>query len=193
MSESDAVLLTGATGLLGNEILRALLQSGQRESILVLMRGGQRDPQTRFDALVDDSLRGEFVRRVEPVWADLEQDRLGLPPPAYERLAARITHIIHSAAAVDFALPYDAARAANVGGTVQLVDLAMRAKQLKAFAHVSTAHVAGRRTGYVAEAELEHDCGFVNFYEQTKYEAERFLRERMGELPICGLPFDHAA
>src|SRR5512138_568639 len=102
MGESDAVLLTGATGLLGNEILRALLRSGQCGSILVLIRAGQRDPQARFEALVDDSLRGEFARRVEAVWADLEQDRLGLTPQAYERLAARITHIIHSAAAVDF-------------------------------------------------------------------------------------------
>jgi thioester reductase-like protein len=185
MGESDAVLLTGATGLLGKEILRALLQSGQCGSILVLIRAGPRDPQARFDALIDDSLRGEFMHRVEPVWADLEQDRLGLTPPAYERLAARFTHIIHSTAAVDFALPHDAARAANVDGTVRLVELAARAKHLKAFAHVSTAHVAGRRTGSIAENELEHQCGFVNSYEQTKYEAEQYLRERMGELPIA--------
>ena len=185
MGESDTVLLTGATGLLGKEILRALLQSGRCESVLVLIRTGQRDPQARFDALLDDSLRGEFVRRVEPVWADLEQDRLGLTPSAYERLAARLTHVIHSAAAVDFALPYDAARAANVDGTVRLVELAAQAKHLRAFAHVSTAHVAGRRTGSIAENELEHGCGFVNFYEQTKYEAEQYLRERMGELPIA--------
>jgi len=110
MGESDTILLTGATGLLGNEILRVLLESSQCGSILVLIRAGRRDPQARFDALIGNSLRGEFARRVEPVWADLEQDRLGLTPTAYEQLAARVTHIIHSAAAVDFALPYDAVR-----------------------------------------------------------------------------------
>jgi len=44
--------------------------------------------------------------------------------------------------------------------------------------------VAGRRTGVVTEDELEHDAGFVNAYERSKYESEQFLRARMGELPI---------
>jgi thioester reductase-like protein len=52
-------------------------------------------------------------------------------------------------------------------------------------AHISTAHIAGKRTGLVTEDELEHSAGFVNSYEQSKYEAEQFLRARMGELPIA--------
>jgi thioester reductase-like protein len=181
----DTILLTGATGLLGNEILHALLRQDPNPTVLVLIRGDPRTSQARFDGLADESVQSEFARRVEPVWADLEKDGLGLSPQTCEELAARITHVIHSAAAVDFALPYAAARSANFDGTVRLVELVRRSRNLKAFAHISTAHVAGRRTGFVAEGELEHGCGFVNFYEQTKYETERFLRERMDELPIA--------
>jgi thioester reductase-like protein len=180
----DTVFLTGATGLLGNEILRALLRQDLNTTILVLVRGEPRTSGPKFQNLVDDPLRSEFVRRVEPVWADLEKEGLGLSAQTREGLTERITHVIHSAAAVDFALPYAVARAANFDGTVRLIELVKRSRNLKAFAHISTAHVAGRRTGFVAEEELEHCCGFVNFYEQTKYETERFLRERMDELPI---------
>ena len=38
--------------------------------------------------------------------------------------------------------------------------------------YVSTCYVAGKRTGEILETELEHDAGFRNFYEETKYLAE---------------------
>ncbi len=179
------ILLTGATGYLGNEILRTLLREDHDSKILVTVRGDPQTSRSKYENLIDDSLRREFTHRVEPVWADLEQDELGLAPDQRDALAERITHIIHSAAAVDFALPYLAARSANFDGTVRLVELARRASNLKAFAHISTAHIAGRRTGYIAEDDLEAPFGWVNFYEQTKFESEQFLRERMDELPIA--------
>jgi long-chain acyl-CoA synthetase len=73
----------------------------------------------------------------------------------------------------------------NYDGTARVYDLAREARHLQAFAHISTAYVAGRRTGIVTEDELEHEAGFVNAYEHTKYESEQFLRSRMGELPIA--------
>ncbi len=181
------ILLTGATGLLGNEILRTLLTRPEYADfrILVVVRGDPQTSQRKFDQLAEDTEHAEFARRVKPVWADLEQPDLGLAANARAELAEGITHIIHSAAVVDFALPYAAARSANYDGTVRLVELARGAKHLRALAHISTAHIAGRRTGFIVEDELEHDRGWVNFYEQTKYESEQYLRERMGELPIA--------
>ena len=181
----ETILLTGATGLLGNEILRVLLQGDQNSKILVLIRGNPQTHQWKFDNLVVDPAQFGFTRRVEPVWADLEKEGMGLKPQARDMLAERTTRIIHSAAAVDFALPYAAARSANFDGTIRLVELAGQCRNLKAFAHISTAHVAGCRTGFIAEEELEHSQGFVSFYERTKYEAEQFLRERMRDLPIA--------
>ncbi|MCW5852068.1 MAG: SDR family oxidoreductase, partial [Anaerolineae bacterium] len=64
------------------------------------------------------------------------------------------------------------------------LDLARAARRLRQFGHVSTVHIAGRRVGVIHETELEHDAGWVNTYEQTKYEAERRLRAGMAELPI---------
>ena len=180
--ESDTVIfLTGATGLLGGEILRSVLVAEPNASVIVLVRG---DP-ARYDNLIDDTLRAEFAGRVEPVWGDLEKPGLGLDGRARAAITERMTHVIHAAASIDFAMPYAAAHAVNYDGTVRIYDLAHEARHLQAFAHISTAYVAGRRTGVVTEDELEHDAGFVNAYERSKYESEQFLRARMGELPIA--------
>jgi len=49
---------------------------------------------------------------------------------------------------------------------------------------VSTTHVAGRRTGEILEEDLDHDAGFVNPYEASKYEAEQLLRSTQSEVPV---------
>ncbi len=181
------ILLTGATGLLGNEILRSYLETSDDILILVLIRGAAGERENKFSRLVadaDEVVRQRFVR-VQPVWGDMAQPRLGLDDHAWQALADSVTDIVNSAASIDFALPLDAARAVNYQGTVNLVEFARACKHLRALAHVSTAHVAGKRTGRVTEDELEHDAGFVNSYEQSKYEAERFLRAQMSDLPIA--------
>jgi long-chain acyl-CoA synthetase len=180
--ESDTVIfLTGATGLLGGEILRSVLVAEPNARVIVLVRG---DP-ARYENLIDDTLRAEFASRVEPVWGDLEKPGLGLDGRARAAITERMTHVIHAAASIDFAMPYAAAHAVNYDGTARVYDLACEARHLQAFAHISTAYVAGRRTGVVTEDELEHDAGFVNAYERSKYESEQFLRARMDELPIA--------
>jgi thioester reductase-like protein len=185
---SRILFLTGATGLLGNELLRGYLEAPEDIQILVLIRGAAGERENKFSALVADAdalTRQRFAARAQPVWGDVTQPRLGLSEQDGRALADGVTDIVHSAASIDFALPLNAARAVNYQGTVNLVEFARACRNLYAFAHVSTAHVAGRRTGLIAEDELEHNAGFVNSYEQSKYEAEQFLRARMAELPIA--------
>ena len=45
-------------------------------------------------------------------------------------------------------------------------------KKLRRYNYISTCYVAGKRTGEIFETELEHDAGFRNYYEETKYLAE---------------------
>src|SRR6266496_1323586 len=48
---------------------------------------------------------------------------------------------------------------------------------------VSTAYVAGDRTGVVYEHELSLGQGFKNHYESTKFQAELWVRELMDRVP----------
>jgi thioester reductase-like protein len=182
------ILLTGATGLLGNELLRCYLQAPGDIQIQVLIRGTAEESQSKFAALAADEdavTRASMSTRVRLVRGDVQQPRLGLSERDSRALAERVTDVVNSSAAIDFSLPLDAARAVNYQGTVNLVEFARTCPNLRAFAHVSTAHVAGRRSGLIGEDELEHPAGFCNSYEQSKYEAEQFLRARMGDLPIA--------
>jgi long-chain acyl-CoA synthetase len=61
-----------------------------------------------------------------------------------------------------------------------MLDLA-RGAGARRFVHVSTAYVAGTRTGEFREDMLDEGQDFRNTYEQTKWEAEHLLADRAGE------------
>ncbi len=88
--------------------------------------------------------------------------------------------IIHCAASVSFDLPLDEARAVNTAGAARVAELAartaVRGNGLRRIVHVSTAYVAGQRTGTFGEDQMTIGLPFRNTYEQTKHEAEQLLR-----------------
>jgi nucleoside-diphosphate-sugar epimerase len=91
--------------------------------------------------------------------------------------------VIHSAATVRFDHSLSEARSINVDGTRRMLDFAGGARNLKSFAYVGTAYVAGERSDLVHEDELAIGQGYRNTYEQTKAEAEALVRSRLGSLP----------
>ena len=91
--------------------------------------------------------------------------------------------MIHSAATVRFDHSLEEARRINVEGTRHILDFAAGARQLRSFAYVGTAYVAGERTDLVRENELAIGQSYRNTYEQTKAEAEALVRSRLGSLP----------
>jgi nucleoside-diphosphate-sugar epimerase len=109
---------------------------------------------------------------------------LGLSSAVLDRIRPDITGIIHAAANTSFSADLDAARAVNVEGTRHVLEFAATCPRLDRMCVLSTTYVAGRRTGRILESELEHSAGFVNAYEQSKYEAERLVRRWMDRLPL---------
>ena len=91
--------------------------------------------------------------------------------------------MIHSAATVRFDHSLDEARRINVEGTRRILDFAAGARQLRSFAYVGTAYVAGERSDLVREDELAVGQSYRNTYEQTKAEAEALVRSRLDSLP----------
>ena len=120
------------------------------------------------------------------VAGDVTQPLLGLDPEGYAALVRRLSHIVHAAANVRFDASLDDLRRTNVVGTANVLTLAREAHAdhgLERVLHVSTAYVAGRRTGEIGEDDLSDRFGFDNDYERTKYEAERLVREAT-DLPV---------
>lgn len=178
----STLLLTGATGMVGREILARAAADPRFERVLCLVRGAKgQSPQARLDAL---SARLGLAAGPVAVAGDVAVEGLGLSTED-RRALDDVTHVVHCAATVSFDHPLAEARRINVEGTRAVVDLCRRLSRLERLDAVSTAYVAGRRDDLVREADLAHGRGFHNTYEQTKHEAEVLLRAAMGDLPIA--------
>lgn len=182
------LVLTGATGFLGRELVHHLLREEPDTRLALLIRGrDEAEARARGLAVLGDRLTGEALaaaqRRVEIVRADLERDQLGLDAASHAALVGRTVGVIHGAASVSFALPLAQARAINVEGTRKMLDLARAAGC--PLDYVGTAYVAGDRTGTARETELDVGQAFHNTYEQTKLEAEALVRARAQEQPAA--------
>jgi nucleoside-diphosphate-sugar epimerase len=162
------VLLTGATGFLGMEVLVRLLERSEHE-VLCLVRADDRDAA---EARLDDVLAKLYVdpsqhrARVHALPGDLTA---GVEAPD-----EKVDVVCHCAASIAFDLPLDEAREINVDGTRTVLELA-RATGARRFVHVSTAYVSGTHSGEFTEDMLGSE--FRNTYEQTKCEAERMVGE----------------
>ena len=180
MNSDELLLVTGATGFLGVQLVRDLLECQPHAKLALLIRDrpGQSGPQ-RADAIVPAAERS----RVTVYSGDVGLPKCGLEATAYERLSAEATRVIHCAATVRFDHSLDEARRINVEGTRSVLDFAAGARQLRSLAYVGTAYVAGERSDLVREEELAVGQSYRNTYEQTKAEAEALVRSRLGSLP----------
>jgi len=188
----DGVLLTGATGFLGTELLARYLPHSDR-AVYAIVRA---DDDAHAQRRIEETLAGAFGSawesfggRVRGLAGDTTQPGLGLDPAVALALAQRVDEIVHAAAAVSFELDLEQARAINVHGTREMLSLAglvQRHGTLRRVTYVSTAYVAGLHRGRFGEEDLDVGQRFRNPYEQSKFESEQLVREaRMAhDLPI---------
>jgi thioester reductase-like protein len=169
-----AVLLTGATGFVGREILSRFLERDDRH-VFALVRADD-----------DDAAAGRLPahERLTAVAGDIEQDELGLAGGTSERLRREVTTVVHCAASVSFDMPLEKSRSVNVEGTRRVLELARSCTRLERFSYVSTAYVAGEPGGLFREDELAVGQRFRNPYERSKFEAELALRREGADLPL---------
>ena len=174
------VLLTGATGFLGMEVLARLLERDDRDVVCLVRARDDGGARERLDdvlaTLFDDP--EPYRGRARAVAGDVTRAGLGIDPVQRTALAEEVGSVLHCAASITFDLPLEEARAINVEGTREVIGFAREAKalgRLERFVHVSTAYVAGRHRGLFRERQLDAGQSFRNTYEQTKWEAEHVL------------------
>jgi thioester reductase-like protein len=189
---SNTVFLTGATGNIGGKLLITILDKDPDAKIIALIRGesltaAQNRLIQALCVLAPEFDTAAIGSRVSVICGDITKRQLGLSDAAFDKLASKATHIIHSAACIQFTLPLDCARQVNFVGTINVMRLAQRAVEigrLRNVAYISTAYVCGDRDGWIYEDESVAPQHFSNTYEQTKYEAEQYVRRLMPTLPI---------
>jgi thioester reductase-like protein len=182
MPERRAVLLTGATGLLGQYLLRDLLVRGHRVAVLARDSGQGSVAEQRIAEIVafwSESL-GRTLGMPLVFTGELRPDDLGLAVAERRWLTDHCRAVIHSAANLSFRETSQGEPwRTNVGGTESLLTLC-RDAGVPEWHQVSTAFVCGRRTGRITEEDSDNTPSFRNPYEESKFQAERLLRWTAG-------------
>lgn len=173
------VVVTGALGFIGSELVRAMLQDDRISIIYLLIRGrGEQTAAERFALLAAQwklyfATTSNALEKIRVVSCDLS--RCNEMPQFMDA-----DYFYHCAASIDLGMPLLPSRKVNLYGTQNALRLARRMPNLKRFVHYSTAYVLATCRGRVTENHVPKR--YNNDYEKSKYEAEQCVRQ-------SGLPY----
>ncbi|MGG4446582.1 thioester reductase domain-containing protein [Brevibacillus porteri] len=174
------ILLTGATGFIGEYLLKALVTHSETTVYCLVRADSEESAALRIQKLLAQySLTQCIGSRIIPVVGDLELERFGWSNEEYDRWSHEIDTILHNGAFVNFALPYSSLRSCNVGGTAKLLAFSLSGKQ-KTFHHISTLSIFDSLPDGAAVNE-EHSADLMkmleNGYNQSKWVADRLVQQ----------------
>jgi thioester reductase-like protein len=181
MNFNETIFITGFPGFIAGKLVKRLA-----------------NPWTEFFLLVQPDFVEKAMLEIEKISAetntplenfcilkgDITEDALGMSQEDLQFAQEKTTSIFHLAAIYDLSVKKEIAFKVNVEGTKNVNSFAKTITSLKRYNYISTCYIAGNRTGKVLETELEHDKGFKNYYEETKYLAEVEVEKLKSELPI---------
>ncbi len=180
MNGSETIFLTGFPGFIAGRLVRRMAKNDTRFFLLV---------QPEF---VEKAMREieEIARQTNTslenfaiIEGDITRENLGMSADDSETARAETTDVFHLAAVYDLGVKKDLAFRVNVEGTKNVNEFVKSVPNLWRYNYVSTCYVAGLRKGEILETELEHDVGFRNYYEETKYLAETEVEKLKVEIP----------
>ncbi len=178
---SDHVLVTGFPRMIAKRVAAEVLAKRPEARVSLLARSKFLEQATAF------AQRALHKERLSVVEGDCASIDLGLSGQEWKSLCRDLTHIQHHAhvsyEGADLAL----ARALNIGGTREVLELARNAPSLRRLVFESTAAVSGDRTGTVYEDELDRAQSFRTEIERTRFLAERLVQRAFDDVPITVL------
>lgn len=177
------IFLTGATGFLGAQLIRAIYKYYPHDGLEIhcLVRAESRaaaierlENNMKHYQCWDDRLR----RYLYPVIGDLSSPKLGLSDEKWNELSGHIEVIYHNGAILNFVYPYEFLKTTNVYGTVETLRLACN-RQPKYYHYVSSYSVydtpdhRGKRV--MEDDPLDTWKGFSLSYSETKWVSEKLV------------------
>lgn len=171
---NGTVLLTGASGFVGAEVVARLVEQGRR--VVGVTHRNPRIVDNAGDSIDSVAYTAGTVAPVSHVVGNVRRQDFGIGESA--GLREDVNMIIHCAATTAFDASEEQYADLNVNATTHAIDIA-RTWNIP-LVYVSTAYVCGRRDGKVSEDELDKGQDFSNGYERSKFRAENLVRHAEG-------------
>lgn len=168
------IFLTGFPGFIGTRLVRELFKGDENLEIVALVQQKFLHPAEASRAKLSEEMPG-VSNRLRFVFGDITEPNLGIANSG--QISGEITGIFHLAAAYDLAIPREIGMKVNVEGTRNVVEFAKSCKNLERLDYVSTAYVSGYFKGVFSENDFDRGQRFKNFYEETKFLAEKIVRD----------------
>jgi nucleoside-diphosphate-sugar epimerase len=169
-------MVTGGTGFVGSAVILELLRQTDAEIVCLVRPGHQTVEERLYRALetagqaygLEDHFLQAAKKRCHAIPGDVSLPSCGITG----RFPERVEQFWHCAASLQYEDRYkEEIYATNLHGTLHALELARTLHLSGHFNYISTAYVAGRRTGLISE-QLMPTNDTNNHYEASKVEAE---------------------
>lgn len=181
MNFNETIFLTGFPGFIAAKLVERLAKSDTRFYLLVQNNFIEKAAQTVSEIAGNADISPENFTLIE---GDITLENLGMSAADLQNVLENSTDVYHLAAIYDLGVKKEIASQVNVEGTRNVNEIVKSMPNLRRYNYISTCYVAGKRTGKIFETELEHDAGFRNFYEETKYLAEMEVEKLKENFPV---------
>lgn len=181
MGLERSIFVTGFPGFIAGRLVERL--AGPETEFFLLVQPKFVEPAITLATTIADAT-GAALDNFAIVEGDISLPSLGIANDDLEEIAEKATDVFHLAAVYDLEVERDVALKVNVTGTENVGEFCRKLPGLRRYNYISTCYVAGKRTGRIPETELEHNAGFRNHYEESKYLAEMSVEALKDELPI---------
>ncbi len=178
---NETVFLTGFPGFIAGRLVSSLTNNETQFFLLVQKNFLEKAKQEIEKISTETNTPLENFAIIE---GDITKENLGISAEDVQIVQAETTSVYHLAAVYDLTVAQSIGSAVNIEGTKNVNELVKQIKNLRRYNYISTCYVSGKREGLIREDELQHEAGFRNFYDETKYWAEIEVEKLKTEFPV---------